>query len=114
MGRRERLPWNSFTQGRFGEHALWGAHVDIDPLQPFRHSPLKYSPATSAAGLEARFPDEREHTGFFAGFDHDERETRGEEHFQLAARILRHGRGSHAAENVAELALIPCHAVTFF
>ena len=108
------------TSGHSGSVALSPArtnrklYVDIDPLQPFRHSPLKYSPATSAASLQARFAHQREHPGFFAGFDHDQRKARGEEHFQLAARILRHGRGSHAAENVAELAVVPCHAVTFF
>jgi len=73
--------------GRLGEHALWSAHVDIDPLQPFRNSPLKYSPATSAAGLQARFAHQREHACLFAGLDHDERKARGEQHFQLAARI---------------------------
>ncbi len=109
MALRCRRSW-----GRLGQQALRSTHVDIDPLQPFRHSPLKYSPATSAARLQARFAHEAEHTCLLARLDDNERKPRGQEHFELAARILRHGRVTHAAENAAELASLPCHAVTFF
>ena len=98
----------------FGKRALRAAHVDVHPLQPFRHSPLKYSPSTSAAGFETCLAHDSEDTRLLAGFDDDERKARGEQHLELTARILRHGWGSHAAKNVAELARVPCHAVTFF
>ena len=77
--------------GRFCKHALRAAHVDVDSLQPFRHSPLKYSPPTPAAGFEACLAHDCEDARLLAGLDDDEGKARSEQHFKLTARILRHG-----------------------
>ncbi len=68
---------------------LRATEVEIDASQAFGHRPLKDAPRAAAADLEARFADQLQHASFLARLDDEPRETRGEQHLQLAFRVLR-------------------------